>query len=171
MTLRTKGLILAALHVAIVSSLGAKLLYDRANRPRVWVKTVPVDPELPIRGRYVRLQLEVVAPAIPSVTNFQPSQAVKLRVENNRLIAEPDPNPSFLSELRISRRSRFGTDAGAVLSPPIAFFLSEHARHPSIRPQGEELWVEVTVPNKGPPRPIRLGLKTGDGPIKPLDLD
>lgn len=171
MTLRTKGLILAALHVTIVLSLGGKLLYDRANRPRVWVKTSPVDPELPIRGRYVRLQLVVAAPAIPDITNRQQSPSVNLRVENNRLIAEPDPHPSALSELRIVRRSRPDGEAEALLSPPVAFFISEHVRDPSIRTQGEELWVEVTVPKKGPPRPIRLGVKVGDGPVRTLDLN
>jgi hypothetical protein len=34
-----KGIILAVIHVAIVCSLGAKLLYDRATRPRIWVRT------------------------------------------------------------------------------------------------------------------------------------
>lgn len=52
-----KGLIVAALHVSIVSSLGAKLLVDRATRPRIWVRTAPFDPNLPIRGRYVRLRI------------------------------------------------------------------------------------------------------------------
>jgi len=55
-----KGLIVAALHVAIIASLGAKLLVDRATRPRVWTRAAPVDPNLPIRGRYVRLRLEAV---------------------------------------------------------------------------------------------------------------
>ena len=34
---------------------------------------------------------------------------------------------------------------------------------------GEELWVEVSVPHQGPPRPLRLGLKK-DGVLTPLDL-
>ena len=53
-----KGLIVAAIHLALVSSLGAKLLIDRATRPRVWARTAPVDPNLPIRGRYVQLRIE-----------------------------------------------------------------------------------------------------------------
>src|SRR5438477_6275149 len=51
------GVIVAALHVALVGSLGAKLLVDRATCPRVWSRAVPVDPNLPIRGRYVSLRL------------------------------------------------------------------------------------------------------------------
>ena len=45
------GLILAAIHLAIVGSLGVKLLADRAMLPRAWVRAAPVDPNLPIRGR------------------------------------------------------------------------------------------------------------------------
>jgi hypothetical protein len=37
---------------------------------------------------------------------------------------------------------------------------------PSIRAPGEELWVEVTLPRRGPPRPIRLGVKK-DGVMIP----
>jgi hypothetical protein len=31
-------------------------------------------------------------------------------------------------------------------------------------------WAEVTIPKKGLPRPIRLGMKKGDGAIIPLEL-
>ena len=61
-------------------------------------------------------------------------------------------------------------DAVAVLQPAVAFFLPEHVPDPSRRPSEEELWVEVTVPQHGPPRPIRLGVKKGDGPIVPMEL-
>jgi hypothetical protein len=50
------------------------------------------------------------------------------------------------------------------------YFLPEHAENPTWRRGGEELWVEVTIPKKGPPRPIRLGVKK-DGPIEPLQLN
>jgi len=50
------------------------------------------------------------------------------------------------------------------------YFLPEHAENPTFRSRGEELWVEVTIPKKGPPRPIRLGVKK-DGPITPLQLN
>ena len=57
-----KGIIVALAHVLIVLTLGGKLLYDRAHRPRVWVRTIQVDPDLPIRGRYLTLSLEILAP-------------------------------------------------------------------------------------------------------------
>jgi hypothetical protein len=120
-----KGLIVAALHVSIVSSLGAKLLVDRATRPRIWVRTAPFDPNLPIRGRYVRL----------------------------RIVADPSTEALVKDSL----------------SAPIAYFIPEHVPDPSIRQPGEELWVEVTVPRAGAPRPIRLGVKK-DGVLTPLDV-
>jgi hypothetical protein len=120
-----KGLIVAALHVAIVSSLGAKLLVDRATRPRVWTRAAPFDPNLPIRGRYVRLRIK----------------------------ADPLTDSS----------------AGDSQFVPIAYFIPEHVPDPSIRQPGEELWVEVTVPRAGAPRPIRLGVKK-DGVLTPLDV-
>ena len=53
----TRGLIVAGIHVALTASLGGKLLLDRATRPRVWVHVLPVDPDSPLRGRYVRLRI------------------------------------------------------------------------------------------------------------------
>jgi len=32
------------------------------------------------------------------------------------------------------------------------------------------LWVEATIPKKGAPRPIRLGVSKNNGPIEPLNL-
>jgi hypothetical protein len=52
----------------------------------------------------------------------------------------------------------------------IAFFIPEHVADPSIRPAGEELWAEVTVPPKGPPRPIQLGVMK-NGLLTPLKFN
>ena len=119
-----RGLAIAAIHVALVSSLGAKLLFDRATRPRVWMVAAPYDPSLPIRGRYVRLRLVRTADRAASPVNT---------------------------------------------SEPVAFFIPEHIPDPSRRPAGEELWVEVTVPRSGPPRPIRLAV-VKNGVFTPLDI-
>ena len=54
----------------------------------------------------------------------------------------------------------------ALLDTPVAYFIPEHAVDPSSRPG---LMAEVTVPRKGPPRPIRLGVKEGEK-VTPLDL-
>ena len=157
-----KGLLVATVQLALVASLGAKLLYDRATRPRGWARTAPYDPNLPIRGRYVRLQLEVQESA-----KLPDGQPVRLRVENQQLVAMPaEDDTGFYVRVRTVRGERV-----AVLDRPVAYFIPEKVADPSRRPGGEELWVEVTLPRKGPPRPIRLGVKKGDGPIVPLDLD
>jgi hypothetical protein len=169
-----KGLIIAIIHVCLVSALGAKLLYDRATLPRTWVKAAPYDPNLPIRGRYVSLQVVVEPRGIKETKpgpEWQPAQSVTLRVENNRLLAEAKQkntpyNPSGLHV----RYAKVGDENAAVLDEPVAFFIPEHVADPSRRPPGEQLWVETTIPKKGMPRPIRLGVKKNDGPIVPLDL-
>lgn len=120
-----KGLVLAGVHVALVSSLGAKLLIDRARLPRMWLRVAPYDPNLPIRGRYVRLRI------------FLPQEKIAVPLETGE---------------------------------PIAFFIPEHVPDPSRRPPDEELWAEVTVPRRGPPRPIRLGVKK-NGVLTPLPLE
>ena len=51
----------------------------------------------------------------------------------------------------------------------VAYFIPSDAPDPSIRPAGEELWVEVSVPKTGAPRPIRLAVKK-DGRLTPLEL-
>ena len=160
MTSMGKGLALAVVHLAIVSSLGAKLVADRAALPRVWVRTAPVDPNLPIRGRYVQMRIEVDAtPALAS-------HLVALRVEDGRLVAREADRPS--SGQPLSRMARFADGRERfMLARPLAFFIAEHADDPSRRPPDEELWVEVSVPPRGAPRPIRLGVKK-DGLLTPL---
>ncbi len=45
------------------------------------------------------------------------------------------------------------------LVDPVNFYIAEHARSPLPLVPGTELWIEVTVPPKGPPRPIQLALR------------
>ncbi|MBA3497875.1 MAG: hypothetical protein H0T86_12285 [Gemmatimonadales bacterium] len=59
MTRRQAGLLLTALHVAMLGTLGLKLVADRARLPRAWARTQPYDPSTPLRGRYVKLALEI----------------------------------------------------------------------------------------------------------------
>jgi len=170
-----KGFIIAAVHVGLVASLGAKLLYDRSTRPRVWALTAPYDPSLPIRGRYVSLQLVVEPRGIVETkpgTLLGPLQAITLRVEQKKLVAEAisEQRGYEPSEMHVRMVERRGEKL-ALLDQPVAFFIPEHIPDPSRRTVGEELWVEVTIPKKGPPRPIRLGVKKGDGAIAPLNLN
>ena len=163
MSPRAKGLALAALHALLVVSLAGKLYYDRATRPRAWVRTAPYDPDLLFRGRYVRLALEVDGKNL--LHGEESSVDVVLGVEDGRLVAHRSQEATGATVVHPpifdTRRYRIGE--------PVAFFIPEHIDDPSLRAAGEELWAEVTVPRRGPPRPIRLGVKQGDGEIVPLD--
>jgi hypothetical protein len=175
MNLSRKGIILTVLQLAIVVSLAAKYALDRARFPRVWAQTVAYDPDLPIRGRYLSVRLRVNADQVYSGSELPKGNAgfflgdtrdVYLRSENGHLLASPAPRPTGLSVTRWKTRTG---EVAAVLSEPVSYFLPEHAIDPS-RPQaGEELWVEVTVPANGPPRPIRLAVKRGDT-FTPLEI-
>ncbi|MRR58788.1 MAG: hypothetical protein EG824_11335 [Deltaproteobacteria bacterium] len=171
-----KGTVIAVIQVALVASLGAKLLSDRSTLPRAWAQAVPFDPDLPIRGRYVSLSLAVEARGAGEAKQgpgWQPPPAVTLRVEGGRLMAEPVRTDSGYDPAARHLRFIQRQDGGklAVLAEPVAFFIPEHIPDPSRRPPGEELWVEVTLPRKGPPRPILLGVRRGSGPIVPMDVD
>lgn len=164
MTPLARGLIVAALHVAIVGSVGVKLLVDRATRPRVWVRAAPYDPNLPIRGRYVRLQLEAT-PSPDFVAPLAYDRPVTLSVRNGRLVATPADSSANLARISSRNGQRI-----ALLALPVAYFIAEHVPDPSVRKPGEELWVEVTVPSEGPPRPIRIGVRR-NGVLTPLAID
>lgn len=41
----------------------------------------------------------------------------------------------------------------------VDFYISERASAPSMTEPGQELWIEVTLPPKGPARPLQLALK------------
>jgi hypothetical protein len=55
----------------------------------------------------------------------------------------------------------------------VLFFVPEHAlpfEAIRSRPDAPELWAEVTLPHKGPPRPIRLAIKK-EGKMELLDIN
>ena len=166
-----KGLLLAAIQVAIVGSLWAKLQWDRARLPRAWVPTRRYDPNLPIRGRYLSLQLLARTDSTlpppgprPSVNSPIPLSCDafgKLYTKDGQLWAKLDTShfPGTGSPYNFCTTPR-GDELQ--LSTPVLFFLPEHATDPSTLGRDYQVWAEVTVPNNGPPRPIRLAIKHGD---------
>jgi hypothetical protein len=164
-TRRRAGLLLAAIQVALVGSLGLKLLVDRARLPRAWARTQPYDPSTPLRGRYVRLALEVPLTTVPAGRTDYSEPGVRLRAVDGRLKGETD---DAVSSPRVQLRRDSGVWSSR-LAEPLAFFIPEHVPDPSIRAPGEELWAEVTISGSGPPRPIRLGVLK-EGKLTPLDL-
>jgi len=164
MTPRQAGLALAVIHAGLVASLGAKLLADRARLPHGWARTVPYDPDLPIRGRYVRLRLEVPVERLPADIGRWDRRSVRVEVRDDRVVAALDTAARTMAQL-----DSVPGGLRVSLDEPVAFFIPEHIPDPSIRPAGEELWAEVTIPRRGPPRPIRLGVMKG-GALTPLEI-
>ncbi len=183
------SLALLIFQLLLVSSIAAKYLYQRWTCPRVWTRAMAYDPELPMRGRYLSLQLAVdgcqstlpsaklatfprdfsgaVKPG-PFVVRPQPVEfRANLKVANNKLVAlrvEGQEDPMAGEQISAmpggpcdQMHLTFGTD----------FFVAEHAQSPLPLKPGQELWIEVTIPPKGPPRPIQLALKD-NGAWKPL---
>jgi uncharacterized membrane-anchored protein len=166
-TLR-KGVAVALVQMLLVLLVGAKLYVDRWRYPQVWVETAPYDPELPLRGRYVRLLavvgVDTTAADTTSGGMWLYRQRGRLEVRGDRLVAVPDEQGRVL----FSRGTCRGEEC-VTLTEPLAFFIPEDVPDPSIRGRGEDLWVKVTVPPRGAPRPIELGVRSG-GDIEPLRL-
>ena len=91
---------------------------------------------------------------------------IELSARDGQLVAAPATGSSALTARFVDRAGR----RVAVLNQPLAYFIPEHVADPSRRPSGEELWVEVTIPRAGAPRPIRLGVKK-DGVLTPLEVE
>ena len=177
------------IQLALVLSIAGKYLYERETCPRVWARAMAYDPDMPMRGRYLSTQLEVdgCGSTLPSAAHAQfprdingsvkPGPYVvrgdavsfnaQLKVENNRLIAvRLEGEDAQTSGLEVWANNGTACDK-MHLREATDFFLSEHAANPLALKRGQELWIEVTLPPKGPPRPIQLALKD-NGVWKPL---
>ena len=168
-----KGLIVAIVHILIVFSLGVKLLVDRATRPRIWIQTISYDPDLPIRGRYValraRMETDVPLPNEKDPNNrfWYGTAKVRLEVVDGKLFGRNDPDGSVEMTWIRDRDGKWV----AIAQESSLFFISEHAKDPSFRRNGEQLWFEATIPKKGPPRPLRLAVSKPEGKFEPLDMN
>lgn len=191
-----KGLLIAALHLVLVSSLAAKYQYDRATRPRVWARTTNYDPDLPVRGRYMSLQLHIEAPSLfEDRPLIEEKPLVVPAAKSSPCDAQNDKSADHKKRYRWERQEkqvRLEVENGQLVaradpkgnitatwsrdwegrvtisvSEPVLFFIPEHTLIPRLE-HGDELWAEVTVPKQGPPRPIRLGVKHSSGEIVPM---
>ena len=180
---------LLVIQIAIVSSVALKYLYQRATCPRVWTRAAAYDPLLVMRGRYLSLQLTVdgCGSTLPSAKNAQyprnidgvPSgnfnvnapQTVwfqaRLAVKDNRLtVIRVTDSENAAATQTVSALPGSSCDQ-LRLAQPVDFYIAEHANDPTWLKGGQELWIEVTVPPNGPPRPLQLALKD-NGVWKPL---
>jgi uncharacterized membrane-anchored protein len=190
MKLAKTSIILLVIQLALVSSIAAKYLYQRVRCPKVWVRAAAYDPNMLMRGRYLSLQMTVdgCQSTLPNVRqavfprnsdgtprkggfsvlgNSSVRFRARLSVEANKLEAIRIPETeSSAKGVEVTALPGANCDAMRV-QQPVDFYIAEHAADPTRLQAGQELWMEVTVPPKGPPRPLQLALKQ-DGAWKPL---
>lgn len=98
------------------------------------------------------------------------SKPVRLEVHDGKLVAVVDKESRVVAQYSRDIEGH----ARVFLNDPIDFFVPENATNlpgwRSPRDSHTEWWAEVTVPKKGPPRPIRLGIKQPAGQIMPLPV-
>ena len=173
------ALLLLGVQLLLVLSIAGKYLYERKTRPRVWVRTTQYDPATPLRGRYLALQPVVDACGLPRDKEHADhsydylNKGIGAWTWEVTLVAEGGQLTPKLAES--ARRDPASTVrladaehcARARVDERLLYFIPEHARTQFPLAAGHELWVEVTVPVTGPPRPIQLAIAGADG-FKPL---
>lgn len=181
------------IQLAIVSSIAGKYLYQRFTCPHVWARCEVYDPEMLMRGRYASLRLTVDGcrstlptaeqAAMPhdknglpignvyGIRGDQPVQfGARLAVDADKLEAIRIPESQSQSGAQTVTAYPGLACTEMHLETPIDFYLAEHAKNPAFLGPGQELWVEVTIPPKGPPRPTHLAIKD-HGVWNPLNLN
>jgi hypothetical protein len=173
------GLILVFVQIVLVLSVAGKYLYERQTRPRVWTRATQFDPMLPLRGRYLSLQLLLDACGLPrdaehTIQQYSGHRSfwqwnVSLTAANGKLVPRLENRWSPRGGGTLTLFGEKPCDA-ATLSSEELLFIPDRAHLPFPLQPGQELWVEVTLPPSGPPRPIRIALSSADG-FHPVRLD
>jgi uncharacterized membrane-anchored protein len=186
------SVLLLVIQMAIISTIAGKYLYQRWRCPRVWVRSMAYDPDLLLRGRYLSVQVTVDGcqstllsaeqAAMPHDKDGLPSGKMyivrapqqvqfeaRLRVQGNTLEAIRIPEAQNQTEGQMVMANPGSKCNEMQLETPVDFYIPEHAADPTPSKRGQELWVEVTVPPNGPPRPVQLALKD-NGAWTPLSL-
>jgi len=194
-TFSAASLALLVVQLALVSAVAANYLYQRWRSPRVWTRATPIAPYLPAGSHYLALELTVdgCQSTLPSAKDatfprgfdgvVKPGPYIlrqdtsdfraNLKVVNNALVAVRIEGEETGGE----EGSRDGQEVEGIAGAPCDqmqldsatdFYISNRAQTPLPLQPGQELWIEVTVPPTGPPRPIQLALKD-NGVWKPLE--
>jgi hypothetical protein len=173
------GLILVLVQVVLVLGVAGKYLYERQTRPRVWTRTAQFDPALPLRGRYLALRLMLDACGLPRDSEHTiPGYAgvhplwqwhVSLTTANGKLVPRLENSRSARAGGTLTLFPNTPCDQ-ATLSNEVMLFIPDRAQLPFPLRAGQELWVEVTLPQSGPPRPIQIALSSAGG-FHPLGLN
>jgi hypothetical protein len=170
------ALLLMTVQVLLVLSIGGKYLYERKVCPRIWVRATRLDPNLALRGRYLALQLLVNTCSLPrdkahytpgykyADASIQPGYwkwNVTLVLENGHLAPRLEGRPGNQNDIHhVWLRADKPCDR-VPLQPSEDYFIPDQVKDPFPLESGQELWVEVTIPPSGPPRPIQLALSNG----------
>ena len=179
------GLILMAIQLLLVLSVAGKYLYERKVCPRIWTRATQFDPNSPLRGRYLALQLVMNGCALPrDASHYTEGYKdyygkatpgywmwdVSLDVKDGHLtpqLADHLRGPKDIQ--RVTLQEGKPCDR-SLLSSQEEYFIPDTAKGPFSLKTGQELWVEVTIPPSGPPRPIQIALSS-EGRFAPLRFE
>ncbi|MES2223140.1 MAG: hypothetical protein V4587_19485 [Acidobacteriota bacterium] len=176
--------LLLAIQLVLVLSVAGKYLYERKVCPRVWVRAGEYDPNLPLRGRYLGLQLAVNACSLARAkaqyyagvtyaggrSSSSWTWNVVLAAQDGHLvprIVDPRRESEGVERLTLRENQPCGS---ATISQVTDFFIPDTAKGLFPLEKGQVMWVEVTVPPNGPPRPIQLAISSAAG-WKPLKME
>ena len=178
--------LLLIIQLLLVLSIAGKYLYERKTRPRIWVLSAQYDPNMPLRGRYLALQLRVDACNLPHdhahfTEGYKDANGVvqdpgswnwdvSLAVENGHLIPKLNDHPSSPRDNEYLTQHANQSCNQIPLPTQVEYFIPDTAKTPFALKPGQQLWVEVTMPPTGPPRPIQLAISSEAG-FQPLHLD
>jgi hypothetical protein len=170
----TKAIVVALIQSMLLCSLGARFLYDRTTLPRAWFKAGSIYPDLASRGRYLPLQLQV-NDALPQeeverVMSRMPCGSIDASSGKPVAVFDQTDLPDGCANLNFALQT---TVNGTILWLPerVFVFIPANAQYVTQLEKNGELWLLATIPRKGPPRPIALGIKKAGGTeIQRIDL-
>ncbi|MGA7155730.1 MAG: hypothetical protein WBY53_02720 [Acidobacteriaceae bacterium] len=192
MTIQMRGIALLMIQVALVLTTAGKYEWERHTRPMVWVRAEPFAVSadkartLNGEGRYGQVQFDVTACGLPTgkaenvrdyiygsdfgKPNYTSHKALNLNVRlmvRNGVLTAVDAG-----ELRSADVQQVSWDmrrpcAEARLVDIANVYLPKGVPIPYTVKPGATLWVLVTVPEQGPPRPVELAIsdETGFHPL------
>ena len=178
MSARRNGLVVLAIQVALVLSIGVKYAWERHHCPMVWARAQQYDPSEPLRGRYLAISLYANACGLSAGERgrhvlglTQDSRLNSVETQEWHVVPavrNGELAPKVVDETRPGPTQQLTLDKGmpceyARLSGTSDFFILEHAKSLVPLQQGQEMWALVTAPPSGPVRPVKLAISDATG--------
>lgn len=186
------SLALLVIQILLVCAVVATYAWQRHAYPRVWTRAYGYDPRLPLRGRYLSLQagIDGCSSTLPSSKQAAFQRDVNGAVKPGPYTVQSVPPFSFSANLTVQNgmlqavyiqneeKRRFGQIVAAQpglpcremrIVAPVNFYIPDNAANIFPLKPNQELWIELTIPPQGPPRPIQLALKN-DSKWMPLSF-